>query len=86
MVRFYQLPKESALLVVPVEPNGPAQRSGMREGDLIVAFNRQSIAGVDELHRMLTVAEPGAGGSLRVIRDLEELELEVVPEESRSSS
>src|ERR1041385_6763511 len=43
IVRFYGLPLETAVLVVSVEKNSPAERTGLREGDLIVAFNDQPI-------------------------------------------
>ena len=43
MVRFYNLPLETGVLVVSVEKNSPAERAGLREGDLIVAFNDQPI-------------------------------------------
>src|SRR5689334_1069566 len=46
LIRFYQLAKESGILVVSVEPNSPAQRAGLREGDVIVAFNGQTTAGI----------------------------------------
>src|SRR5262249_16238423 len=38
IVRFYGLSLETAVLVVSVEKNSPAERAGLREGDLIVAF------------------------------------------------
>ena len=51
IVRFYGLPLETAVLVVSVEKNSPAERAGLREGDLIVAFNDQPIGSVHHLHK-----------------------------------
>ena len=51
IVRFYGLPLETAVLVVSVEKNSPAARAGLREGDLIVAFNDQPIGSVHHLHK-----------------------------------
>src|SRR5580700_4300696 len=39
LVRFYQMPVESGVLVVSIEPDSPAQRAGLQEGDIIVAFD-----------------------------------------------
>ena len=39
------------------------------------------IAGVDDLHRLLTDARVGAASALTVLRHAEKLELKVVPEE-----
>src|SRR5215472_605995 len=51
VVRHFNLPVETAMQVVAVEPGSPASRAGLREGDLIVEFNGQPIASVDDLHK-----------------------------------
>src|SRR6266536_6541193 len=54
VVRFHQLPVASGILVVSIEPNSPAQRAGLREGDLITGFGDHVVPHVDALHRILT--------------------------------
>jgi S1-C subfamily serine protease len=83
VVRFYDLPKEMGAVVVGVEENSPAKRAGLREGDIIVALEGQPVAGVDDLHRLLTDLRVGVSCSLTVLRWTEKLELKVVPEEAR---
>jgi len=83
IVRFYDLPKETGALVQSVEENSPAKRAGLREGDVIVALEGQPVAGVDDLHRLLTEVRVGVSCSLTVLRWTEKLELKVVPEEAR---
>jgi S1-C subfamily serine protease len=83
VVRFYDLPKETGVVVISVEENSPAKRAGLREGDVIVALEGQPLAGVDDLHRVLTDMRVGVSCSLTVIRWTEKLELKVVPEEAR---
>jgi S1-C subfamily serine protease len=83
VVRFYDLPKETGVVVISVEENSPAKRAGLREGDVIVALEGQPVAGVDDLHRVLTDVRVGVSCSLTVIRWTEKLELRVVPEEAR---
>jgi S1-C subfamily serine protease len=83
LVRFYDLPQESGVMVTSVEEGGPAQRAGLREGDVIVALDGKPVAGVDDLQRLLTDARVGVSSSLTVIRYTEKLELKVVPEEAR---
>jgi S1-C subfamily serine protease len=84
VVRFYDLSKESGALVLSVEEKSPAQRAGVREGDVIVALEGRPIAGVDDLHRVLTDVRVGVSGSLTVLRHTEKLELKIVPEETAS--
>jgi S1-C subfamily serine protease len=81
VVRFYDLPKEMGVVVLGVEQNSPAKRAGLREGDIIVALEGQPVAGVDDLHRVLTDVRVGVSCSLTVLRWTEKLELKVVPEE-----
>jgi S1-C subfamily serine protease len=83
VVRFYDLPKETGALVQSVEDASPAKRAGLREGDIIVALESQPVAGVDDLHRLLTDLRVGVTCSLTVLRWTEKLELKVVPEEAR---
>jgi S1-C subfamily serine protease len=83
IVRFYDLPKETGVVVVGVEGSSPAARAGLREGDVIVAFSGQPTAGVDDLHRLLTDMHVGAKTSVAIIRRTERLELTIMPQESK---
>src|SRR5437763_8954184 len=84
IIRFYGLPRETAVVVVSVEKNSPAKYDGLREGDLIVAFNNQPIGSVHHLHRILVDEQIGVRAKLTVIRHTEKLELTILPTESRS--
>ncbi len=74
IVRFYGLPLETAVLVVSIEKNSPAERAGLREGDLIVAFDDQPIGSVHHLHKILVDEQVGVSAKLTVIRHTEKLE------------
>jgi len=85
LVRFYDLPKETGVVVAFVTEGSPAKRAGLREGDVIVALDGQPVAGVDDLHRLLTDAKVGVTSKLIVLRWTEKIELNVVPEEAKNS-
>src|SRR5258708_37180168 len=80
--RYFELPHATVVEVLAVEPNGPAQQAGLREGDRIVAFDGQPIANVDALHRLRTNQAAAAPIKLSVLRDQERLELSVMPGEA----
>jgi len=84
IIRFYGLPLETGVLVVSVEKNSPAERAGLREGDLIVAFDDHSVSSVHHLHKVLVGEQIGVSARLTVIRHTEKLELPILPAESRS--
>jgi S1-C subfamily serine protease len=83
-VRFFNLAHETGLLVLGVEPGSPANRAGLREGDIVVEFNGQAIAGIDDLQKQLTGERASVKSMLTVIRHNEKLTLEITPEESRA--
>jgi S1-C subfamily serine protease len=79
VVRFHGLPIESAVFVVSVEPDSPGARAGVRDGDLIVGFDGKPIAGIDDLHRLLTEELAGNEAALVVVRGSERVTLQVRP-------
>jgi S1-C subfamily serine protease len=83
VVRFYDLPNESGAMVLSVEENSPAKHAGLREGDIIVALEGQPVAGVDDLHRLLTDVRVGVSGATTALRYTEKLDLKIVPEEAK---
>jgi S1-C subfamily serine protease len=84
IVRFYDLPKETGVVVLSVESGSPARRAGLREGDVIVALEGHPIAGVDDLHRVLTDVRVEVSCSLTVLRHTDKLELRVIPQEAKT--
>ena len=82
IVRFYNLPASSGILVVTIEPDSPAARSMLREGDIVVALDGHDVGGIDQLHRLLTEERIGKTTTLTVIRQTQKLEIDVTPAES----
>ena len=79
VIRFYDLPLESGVLVMSVEKGSPAEEAGLREGDVIVSYGGKSIAGVDDLHRLLTEEQLGVAAPITAIRMAEKIEATIVP-------
>ena len=84
IVRFYGLPLDTGVLVVSVSKNSPAERSGLRQGDLIVAFNGQPIGSVHDLHKVLVGEQINVSASLTIIRHTDKFDLSILPAESRA--
>ena len=84
IVRYYDLAVESGIFVISFENDSPARKGGLREGDIIIGFDDQPIAGIDDLHKLLTEQRIGRESSLTIIRGTEKVAIEVMPEESRN--
>jgi S1-C subfamily serine protease len=81
VVRYFSLPVESGVLVVSVEPGGPAAASGLREGDILVGWAGLPVSGADDLHRLLTEERIGQRAEVAVIRGAEHMRVGLVPAE-----
>src|SRR5436189_1940284 len=65
VVRFYNLPLETGVLVVSVEKNSPAEKTGLCEGEATVAFDTKAIGSIHELHKMLMGEQIGATSAIK---------------------
>ena len=65
--------------MLSVEKGSPAERTGLREGDVIVSLAGKPVAGVDDLHKQLTGSVVGVKLPITVLRNSEHLTLEVEP-------
>jgi S1-C subfamily serine protease len=81
VVRFHKLPKDQGVLVMEVEPGGPAALAGLRPNDTIVGFKGRPIATVDDLHKELVASQIGISSPLMFLRGTEKLFCMVVPRE-----
>jgi len=82
IVRFYNFPVETGVLVVSVERDSPAQNTGLQDGDILIAFDDQPIGSIDGLHKLLTQHPVLQRSTLTLIRKTEKLKIEIIPAES----
>ncbi len=69
----------AAVEIQSIEPNGPAARAGLKDGDLLVKFAASKIEGIDDLHRALRSWPPSTQASLVVIRRGMRVTIEITP-------
>jgi S1-C subfamily serine protease len=81
LVQRHGLSQQSGLMVVRVEPGGPAEAAGMILGDVLVALEGQPVRDADELQGMLRPDRVGASVLARVIRGGEEKEVGITVSE-----
>jgi S1-C subfamily serine protease len=81
--RAFGLSQDGAVVIGTVEPDSAAARAGLKQGDIIVALDGQTIAGADDLVRALTGDKIGRDVALEVLRGTERITIAVVPQERR---
>lgn len=75
--RAVGLPERDGLLVQHVEADSPADRAGLRHGDLLVEANGLPLTRADDLLETLEGLDADAGLTLGVVRGVEELTVSV---------
>jgi serine protease Do len=71
------LKQTEGAIVSSVAPGSPAERAGIKRGDVITAFNGQAVHDTNTLRNRVADATPGSAGTLTVIRDGAERQLHV---------
>jgi S1-C subfamily serine protease len=79
VVRYFDLPVDSGVMVVTVEARSPAAKAGLRDGDIVVRFGEHWVSGIDDLHKQLTDERVGELHDLVVLRGTERLTLPLRP-------
>jgi uncharacterized iron-regulated protein len=69
--------QDGAVVVQAVVPGSVAADAEIREGDRVIAFDGQEIAAAFDLAYAVQQKKPGARGTLRLLRDGQELRLDV---------
>jgi len=69
--------QDSGLLIVAVEPQSPADKAGLMQGDTLVALNGTTTTSLEDLYTGLRKAKVGATQTVRVVRAGELKELQV---------
>jgi len=86
VVRYFDLPVESGVRVMSIEPGSPAATAGLEEGDVIVAWDSKPVTGIDALHRLLTEQYLGASVGATVLRRAQKLTVAIRPTELTTRS
>jgi S1-C subfamily serine protease len=81
LARSFNLDQTSGVEVMAVEKGGPADQTGITEGDMIVRLGDRPATSVDDLHKMLTELPVGIPATVTLLRGQRRLERFVVPAE-----
>jgi 2-alkenal reductase len=74
----YNLPVRYGVYVAEVLPGGPADKAGIQRGDILVSINGEEFTPDRPYVNLLFEHEPGAKVTFHIVRDSEELDVEVV--------
>ena len=64
-------------MINDISPNGPADRGGMKRGDVITRFDGVEIASMETLPKQVAAIKPGNSVKVEVIREGKPMTLEI---------
>jgi S1-C subfamily serine protease len=79
IVNFYGLKQNKGLFVVSIEKGSPASYSSLREGDIIIGFEENSISSSNDLFKLLTRDKIEKKSTLTVLRNTQKLQVDISP-------
>ncbi|MDB4966711.1 MAG: Serine protease [Myxococcales bacterium] len=82
--RHLDLLQESGVEVMSIEPSGPADSAGIRDGDIVLALDGRPVQSVDDVHRTLTQWPVGKPLPLTAIRRVDRLDVVALPTEAKA--
>jgi S1-C subfamily serine protease len=82
LARAHGLSQPSGVEVMSLQPGGPAALAGVRDGDILLAIDGETVSSVDDLHRALTRWSAGSSVLLSVLRRTELTAIRVSPKAS----
>jgi serine protease Do/serine protease DegQ len=67
--RKLRLPSLDGALIAKVDPGSPAERAGLREGDVVTALNGRTVRGFNDLRARLGLTPVGEEVEMNVVRE-----------------
>jgi S1-C subfamily serine protease len=83
LIRHFELPEESGVRVMSIEPGSPAREAGLEDGDVIVSWGGKPVGSIDGLHRLLSEESVGRSIEITLIRGTQKLTRTIKPTELR---
>jgi serine protease Do len=72
-----KIPDERGVVIFSVAPGGPAEKAGIQTGDVILAFDGETVDRDDRLKWLASVAGAGREVTLRIEREAKVFDLKV---------
>jgi S1-C subfamily serine protease len=82
LIHHHRLAQETGVMVAGLEPDSPAVRAGLLEGDIILALDGVSTPAVDSLHKLLTSDRIGERAIVTLLRGVELRRHAIIPLET----
>jgi serine protease Do len=77
LARQFKVPDLSGALIQHIEPGSPAEKAGLKQGDVLRKFNGRALADATQFQSLVASTPPGTEITFGVLRDGQELNIKV---------
>jgi serine protease DegQ len=77
LAESFRLPDTQGALIAGVVRGGPADRAGIRAGDILLAVGGQKVTDSSAMLNLIAALEPGKAANLTILRDRREMQLQI---------
>ena len=85
LAESFGLDKPAGALISQVEPGGPAEKAGVRVGDVVIEFDGQPVNESADLPHIVGMVKPGTRSAMKVIREGKKTDLRITVGELESA-
>jgi serine protease DegQ len=78
LAEAFRLPRRDGAIIAGVMRGGPAEKAGVKVGDILVSMDGKQVGNVNQMLNMIALLPPGSTARFRFLRDTEELDLPIV--------
>ncbi len=77
LAESFNLPTTNGTLIAGVQPGGPAERAGVRRGDILIGVESQTFSDATEMLNLIAALKPGERATLQLLRDRKEMAVQI---------
>ncbi len=77
LAQSFGLQRDSGAIIAGVVRNGPADKAGMKPGDILVSVDGKAVRDTNEMLNLIAQLQPGGKATMRVLRKNRESELAI---------
>ncbi|HOJ50810.1 MAG TPA: Do family serine endopeptidase [Spirochaetota bacterium] len=78
LAKYYKLDKVEGVIVTDVQAGSPAEKAGLKPGDLIVKVNDKNVEDASSLISMISNTPPGGEVNLKIKRNNQEIDVKII--------